>query len=159
MLDWTIDESEMGSYNNKEIETGTYTAIIEKAEAQETKSGTAYLNIWWRIKGGNFDSKMAFQKIWLTDNAFNMFKMNMSKLGIKDQLVELSDYGEILTKAAQLLTNKVLHAEIYISYKDDGQYRNQNVSINEVFEGEIREDGIINHATKVGIDSSETLPF
>lgn len=156
MLDWS-DEETTNTTTNKEIETGVHTATLEKAEAKETKSGTAYLNIWWRLT----NNQVAFQKVWLTENAFNMFKMNMSKLGVKEQLVNMNDFGEILTKASRLLDEKICHAEIYVSYKDDGEYRNQNVMINNVFDGPIREDGVINHATNtnMGVDEDAQLPF
>ena len=156
MLDWGVEE-ELEGKSHKEIETGQHMATLEKAEASETKTGTLYLNIWWRLA----NNQVAFQKVWLTDNAWNMFKMNMSKLNVKDQLMELKtdDFNVILNKAAELLTAKTQHAEIYVSYKEDGQYRNQNVMINDVFDGPMRDDGLVNHAAKLGFDTKEELPF
>lgn len=153
MLNWDDVDEEETEY--KEIETGVHTATLEKAEAKETDNGTAYLNLWWRLA----NNQVAFQKVWLTEKAFNMFKMNMSKLGVKDQLVNMNEFGEILTKAARLLTDKICHAEIYVSYTESNGYKNMNVNINNVFDGPMRDDGVVNHATNVGINTKEELPF
>jgi hypothetical protein len=156
-----ITQGENDTKEYKEIAEGKHIAKLEKAEAAETKGGTPYLNIQWRINGGDFNNYCAFQKIWATEKARNMYKMNMSKLEIKEQLADLQDTGEILTRSAKLLNAKELHAEIYINYKDsdDGQYRNQNVMINDLFKGSVREDGIVNHAPVPAFESDEELPF
>jgi len=143
-----------------EIKEGTYVAFIDKATGTESNGGTPYLNLQWRIVGGDFDNKCAFQKVWGTKKSQKMYNDLMVKLGIFEQITSLKTTDEILAKSAELLTNANNHYEIYINYKDSdcGQYRNQNVYINSKFEGEVREDSA-NHAPVPTFDKDSELPF
>ncbi len=142
---------------------GNHMANLEKAVAVDANEwNPPKVTLWWRIPSLN---KVAFQDMFISkwDNSKQDFAIACKKLGVRDaaKAPGLDTEKQVCASVANALNTKTLHAEIYIKHttsQNTGKTY-ENTYLNDVFEGEMRDDGVKNMATQAGIDANEELPF
>jgi len=68
-----------GTYEMEAIKGGTFEAA---------KKGTPGYKITWRVRGGEYDSRLVWQDLWLTPKGLPMAKQALQKLGVTPATIE-----------------------------------------------------------------------
>ena len=66
------------------IPPGEYTFRVLSGELFTSKNGTAGFKLKLQVTQGDFEGRLAWHDLWLTENALPMTKRDLAKLGIRD---------------------------------------------------------------------------